>query len=206
MAEPESTNTMLQNSFEIVGDPDDGTYALRTTGSGSGGTPTEVTIDPAGNTVELDPAGNTVKLDQTDPNNKVRIADGQIVTIAEPLASRATSAFANGKVAAPAAGADIATTADLSAGTWDITCTIAILGTTVANNETDNVKFKIGAGVVATPTVCVPGTAGSPSATVWKCRVNLGGPTPVGIEAGGNAGTAGSIYVADIVATKWENP
>lgn len=197
MAEPESTNTMFQNSFELVGDVDDGTYALRTTGSGSGGTPTEVTLDPT---------GNTVKIDQTDPNNKVRIADGQIITIAEPLASRATSAFANGKVAAPAAGADIATTADLSAGTWDITCTIAILGTTVANNETDNVKFKIGAGVVATPTVCVPGTAGSPSATVWKCRVNLGGPVPVGIEAGGNAGTAGSIYVADIVATKWENP
>lgn len=178
---------MFQGSFETI-DADAGEYALRTTGAGGGGTPT------------------TVAIDQTGDNNQVQIADGQVITIAEPNASRATSVFANGKLAAPAAGADIAVTADLSTGTWDISCTIAILGTTVANNETDNVKFKIGASVVATPTICVPGTTGSPSPTNWKCRVNLGAPTPVSLEVGGAAATAGSIYVADIVCTKWENP
>jgi hypothetical protein len=129
----------------------------------------------------------------------------QTVVITEPIASRATSVFANGKLAAPAAGADIAVTSDLSTGTWDVTCTIAILGTTVANNETDNVKFKIGDTVVATPTLNVPGTTGSAGPTVWSCRVNLGAPTPVSLEVGGAAATADSIYVADIVATKWES-
>jgi len=186
MAEPQSLNTMFQNSFEAI-DEDAGEYALRTTGS-SGGT------------------AQTVAIDQTGNNNKVAIADGQVITIAESNAGRATSTFANGKLAAPAAGADIAVTADLSTGTWDITCTIAILGTTVANNETDNVKFKIGDTVVATPTLNVPGTTGTTGPTTWKCRVNLGAPTPVSLEVGGAAATAGSIYVADIVCTKWENP
>lgn len=194
MAEPESTNTMLQNSFVKIAD---GQYAQRTTGSGGGGTPSSVTLDPT---------GNTVKLDQTDPNNKVRIADGQIITIANSLAGRATSIFANGKQAAPAADTTIAATAALAAGSWDIEATIAILGTTVANVECTNVVFKIGAATVATPTVDVPGTAGSTTPRVFKCRVNLGAPTAVSIASGAAAATAGSIYVADIVATKWENP
>lgn len=191
MAEPESLNTMFQNSFQKIAD---GEYALQTTGV-SGGTPTEVGIDPD---------ANTVKLDQTDPNNKVRIADGQIITIAQPLASRLTSAFANGKQAAPAAATAIATTADLSAGTWDIEARIAILGTTVANVETDNTRFYIGAGIVATPTVNVPGTTGSTASCEFRCRVDIDVATPVSIRSGPVAATAGSIYVADIVATKYE--
>lgn len=183
MAEPESTNTMFQNSFEQISD---GVYALRTSGSGAGGTP------------------QTVALDQTDPNNKVRIADGQIITIAEPLASRVTSTFANGKQAAPAANTPIATTANLSTGTWDIEARIVIAGTTVANNEIDNIRFHIGVTPVAAPTIDVRGTTGG--AAIFRARVNLGAPTPVSIESGPAAATAGSIYAADIVATKWENP
>lgn len=184
MAEPESTNTMLQNSFDQIAD---GEYALRTVGASSG---------PA----------QTVKLDQTDPNNKVRIADGQIITIANPLAGRATSTFANGKQAAPAANTDIAITADLAVGTWDIEATISILGTTVANVESTNTVFRIGGTTVATPTNNVPGTTGTTAPTKFRCRVNLGGAAPVSIRSGAAAATAGSIYVADIVATKWENP
>ena len=184
MAEAESINTMTQGAFVKNGVGD---YSLKTTASGAGTT-------------------QTVKLDQADPNNKVRIADGQAITIAQPLASRVTSTFANGKQAAPAANTAIATTADLAAGTWDISARISILGTTVANVETDNVKFKIGASAVATPTLNVPATAGTTSQCVFRCRVNLGVATPVSIASGGATATAGSIYVADIVATKWEGP
>lgn len=193
MAAPESTNTMFQNSFTKNADGD---YALKTTGTGAGGA----------STVSLASTGNTVKLDQTDPNNKVRIADGQIVTIANPLAGRNTSTFANGKVSAPAANTDIAVTADLSTGTWDIEATLSVLGTTVANVEATNMVFRIGGTTVATPTINVPGTTGSTAPRVFRARVNLGGTTPVSIRSGAAAATAGSIYVADIVATKWENP
>jgi len=194
LAEPESTNTMLQNSFVKIAD---GQYAQRTTGSGGGGAPSSVTLDPT---------GNTVKLDQTDPNNKIRIADGQNITIANPLAGRSTSIFANGKQAAPAAATSIATTVALAAGTWDIECSIAILGTTVANVEATNIAFQVGGVTVATPTLNVPGVNGTTDLAKFHARVNLGAPTVVRLITGAAAATAGSIYVADIVATKWENP
>lgn len=184
MAEAESVNSMLQGAFQKIAD---GEYALQTAGASGG-------------------AAQTVILDQTNPNNKVRIADGQSLTVANSFAGRATSVFANGKQAAPAANTDIAVTADLATGTWDIEARISILATTVANVESTNVVFRIGGTTVATPTVNVPGTAGSTDQCVFRCRVNLGAATPVSVRSGAAAATAGSIYVADIVATKWENP
>lgn len=117
-----------------------------------------------------------------------------------------TSVMANGKQAAPAANTDIAVTTDLTVGAWDIEATISILGTTVANVESTNVVFRIGGTTVATPTVNVPGTAGSTSERVFRTRINLAANSPVSIRSGTVAATAGSIYVADIVATKYEGP
>lgn len=131
---------------------------------------------------------------------------GQPIVIAEPTFSKQTSVTANGKQAAPAANTDIAVTANLPQGTWDVEARLAVLGTTVANIEATNMVFRIGNTTVATPTVNVPGTAGSTAPTTFKMRVTLGAATPVSIRSGGTAATAGSIYVADIVATPWEGP
>lgn len=116
----------------------------------------------------------------------------------------ATSVMANGSQNAPTANTAVATTADLSAGTWDVEVTGVISGTTVAALEADNMRFKIGGTPVAAVLVPVPGTAGGSATGRLHCRVNLGGSAPLSVIANANS-TAASVYKAQIVATKIGN-
>jgi len=115
-----------------------------------------------------------------------------------------TSVMANGSTNAPAANAAIATTADLTPGTWDVEVTGTISGTTVATLEADNMRFKIGGTAVAAVLVPVPSTAGGNAAGRLKCRVNLAANAPLSVIANANS-TASSVYKAQIVATKIGN-
>lgn len=210
MSEPESLNTMFQNSFEVVGDPDNGDYALRTTAS-SGGAAQEVTIDPAGNTVKLDPANNTVKLDpanntvkldsanntvkldQTDPNNRV-------ATIPNPAAN-SNSLTDTATVLAPAAGATIATTTNLAAGTWDLEAITFIGGTTVAATEATNMRLRVGTTAIGRILNPVPGTSGGVGTGQLRARFIAPGGAAANIIAV-DAATASSVYSASIVARR----
>lgn len=118
-----------------------------------------------------------------------------------PAVALTTSVTANGKVTTPAAAAPIAATANLAAGTWDVEVTSFITGTTVANLELDNLKFRIGATTVATIISPVSGTTGATVNSVFKIRVNIPVPTPVSVVAGALATTA-AIYAATIIATR----
>lgn len=203
MSEPESLNTMFHNSFEIVGDPDNGDYALRTTASG-GGSAQEVIIDPAGNTVkidqtspnnrvEIDPDTNTVKIDQTDPNNRV-------ATIPNP-AENSNSLTDTATVAAPGAGATIATTANLAAGTYDLEAITFIGGTTVASLEQTNMRLRVGATAIGRILNPVPGTTGGVGTGQLRARFIAPGGTAANIIAV-DAATASSVYSASIVARR----
>ncbi len=118
-----------------------------------------------------------------------------------PVVARVTSTFADGKVAAPAAAAAIATSGNLAAGTWDIEVTTFIGGTTVANLEINNMAFKFGGTQLTLLGNPVPGTAGATDMGKYKFRVDVPAPTPVSVVAVANA-TAGSIYFAHIVGTR----
>lgn len=180
MAEPESTNTMLQNAFVKIGD---GNYALKTQGAGGG----------SGGTVSLDPAGNTVKIDQTGANNATQSL--------LPTAARVNSTCANGKVTAPAAAAAICTTASLAVGTWDVEAIAFIGGTTVAATEVDNIELRLGASKITTVIVPVPGTAGANANGSVRVRIQVGTAAAVSLNATA-AATASSIYVGQITATR----
>jgi hypothetical protein len=112
-----------------------------------------------------------------------------------------TSTTANGSVTSPGAGGAIATTANLTTGTWEIECKTFITGTTVAALESDNMKFQVGATPIATVINPVPGTTGATDTGELRIRVNLAANSPVSINAG-VAGTAGAVYKASIVANK----
>lgn len=130
------------------------------------------------------------------------VLGAQRVTRSATGAEATTSTMANGSAAAPAAAAAIATTADLTAGTWDVEVTATISGTTVATLEADNMRLKIGGTAVAAVLVPVPGTAGGSAAGVLRCRVNIPtGVAPLSVVANANS-TASSVYKAQIVASK----
>lgn len=132
------------------------------------------------------------------------LGSGDVATPIEtsiPVASRVTSTFADGKVAAPAAAAAIATTANLAPGTWDVEVSTFIAGTTVANLEMNNMNLKFGATQLCILGTPVPGTAGASGMGKYKCRIDVPAPTPVSVTAVA-AATAGSIYFANIIATR----
>lgn len=118
-----------------------------------------------------------------------------------PVVARVTSSFADGKVTAPAAAANIAVTGNLPAGTWDIEVTTFIGGTTVAGLEINNMAFKLGNTQLTLLGNPVPGTAGATDMGKYRFRCDIPTPTPVSVIAVANA-TAGSIYFASIVATR----
>lgn len=178
MPSTESIQTQLQGSFVKNAE---GNYSLQTTGA-AGGT-------------------STVALSQTGTDNTVKIAAAQSISATIPTVQAVTAVTANGKVTTPAALAAIATTPNLAAGTWDIEVFSFIGGTTVATTELDNMKFNIGATVVATILNPVPGTTGATSNGIFRIRVNLGGSTPVSVTTGVLA-TTGAIYSASIIATR----
>lgn len=202
MSEPQSLNTMFQGSFETI-DENAGEYALRTTGS-SGGTPSEVTIDPTGNTVkidqtspnnrvEIDPDTNTVKIDQTGTNN---------VVVTNPNAvSNSTSVTDTATVNAPAAGATVCETAILAAGTWDLEAITFIGGTTVASVEQTNMRLRIGATAISRILNPVPGTTGGIGTGQLRVRVVAPGGVTANIIAVA-AATASSVYSGSIVARR----
>ena len=118
-----------------------------------------------------------------------------------PVVARVTSTFADGKQAAPGAGTAIATTPNLAAGTWDVEVTTFIGGTTVANLEINNMNLKFGATQLVILGNPVPGTTGATDMGKYRCRVDVPAPTPMSITAVA-ASTAGSIYYANIIATR----
>ncbi len=118
-----------------------------------------------------------------------------------PVVARVTSSFADGKVTTPAAGANIAVTGNLAAGTWDVELTTFIGGTTVANLEMNNMAFKLGGTQLTLLGNPVPGTAGASDMGKYRCRVDIPTPTPLSVIAVALA-TTGAIYYASIVATR----
>lgn len=116
-----------------------------------------------------------------------------------PVAARATSIRDDGKVAAPGAGVNIAATAALDQGTWDIEVTTFIGGTTVSNLETDNMEVTNGGVAYCRVLNPVPGTTGATNRGGLKYRYDGAGIIAVRAVA---AATASSIYSATIVATR----
>lgn len=116
-----------------------------------------------------------------------------------PVVARATSIMASGEAAAPIAGADIAATAALDAGTWDIEITAAIGGTTVAALEMFNMRVLANGVDKGRVIVPVPGTSGCTGNGTLKFRYD--GAGVITVEAA-EAATAASHYAATIVATR----
>jgi hypothetical protein len=151
----------------------DGNYALKTTGS-------------TGST-------QSVSISQTDPNNRV-------ATIPNPAANT-TSVTDTATVTSPGAGAAIATTAQLAAGTWDIEAITFIGGTTVASLEATNMRLLVGAAAIGRIMNPVPGTSGGIGTGQLRVRYVLAAPATASIIAVA-AGTSGSVYSASIVAKR----
>ena len=181
MAEPESINTMAQNSFKKLAD---GSYAIQTSTPAIGG---------GVQTVGLDSTANTVKLDQTDPNNRVATVPN--------AAANSTSITDTNTVTSPAAGAAIATTPQLSVGTWDIEVITFIGGTTVASLEATNMRLTVGAAAIGRVLNPVPGTSGGVAAGNLRVRYVVNSAAPASVVAV-SAATAGAVYSASIVAKK----
>lgn len=163
MAAAEAVNTMFQNAFTKIGDGD---YALKTTGSGGGG------------------------------SSNVAITSATVAT----SGPNAESGFGIGGVAAPAAGATIAThqpPAGNAGKLHRITATIWFSETAPAAADNANMAFKFGGTVIsalpAIPVMHVPVTV--------EFYFNAAAGTPFSIVAVG-AGTAGVKYNAFITATK----
>lgn len=116
-----------------------------------------------------------------------------------PVSARQTSVIASGEQAAPGVGVDIAATAALEQGTWEIEITTAIGGTTVAALEAYNMEVLFGGvskGRVINP---VFGTTGGSGTGHFKARYDGAG---VILVQAAEAATASSHYVATIVATR----
>lgn len=106
-----------------------------------------------------------------------------------------TSVTAYGTVANAAGAAAIATTPDLSSGTWDIEVWTIATGT-VSDTEAGNMKLHVGETAVATVITPIDTSTGR-----LRIRVNLPATSPVSVRAGALA-SVGSKYHASIVASK----
>jgi hypothetical protein len=124
---------------------------------------------------------------------------GSPIETSIPVVARSTSKVDDGKVAAPGAGVNIAATAALAQGTWDVEVTTFIGGTTVANTEMDNMEVTHGGVAFCRVLNPVPGTAGASNPGFLRYRFDGNGVIAVRAVA---AATAGSIYTATIVCTR----
>lgn len=104
-------------------------------------------------------------------------------------------ASANGSVVAPGAGATIATTAALAAGTYDIQWTVELAGAAAA---ADLNNFQLFNGAVAVVQSANAGAAGVYPQPNQRLVVTQGSTVSVKVIG---AGTAGVTYTAEIVAT-----
>lgn len=112
----------------------------------------------------------------------------------------ATSVTDQNQVTSPGAGVDIARTAALPAGAYNVEVTSFISGTT-APADIPNMRLVIGATPVGRILNPIAGTTGAADLGKASYRVQITNPTSVGVIAVA-AGTASSVYTALIVATK----
>lgn len=101
----------------------------------------------------------------------------------------------SGSVVAPGAGATIATTPALAAGTYDVTWTVELQGAAAAT-DANNFELVNGAGVVLVSVN--PGAAGVYQQPAVRIVVAAG--ATVSVKAVG-AGTAGVTYTVDLAVT-----
>lgn len=127
--------------------------------------------------------------------------DGTGIPTSIPLVQQSFSATDTTAVAAPGAGATIATVVNPPAGTYEVVVNSFIGGTTVAANEVTNMRLTVGGIAVGRILNSVPGTSGAVSVTQTKFRVVVNGAQSINVIAVA-AATAGSIYSASIVASR----
>lgn len=123
------------------------------------------------------------------------------VTNSGPAVQLATSVTDTNTVTTPAAGAAIATTASLPAGTYDIDVTTFIGGTTVAATEINNMRLLVGGTAITRIINPVAGTAGATSNAKVSVRAVLATSGTAQVVAVALA-TTGAIYGANIVARR----
>lgn len=124
---------------------------------------------------------------------------GVPIETSPPVASRTTSTFVAGKQAAPGAGTVIATLTVPAQGTYEINVNTFIGGTTVAATEIDNMELFINGVSVGKIVNAVPGTAGATD--VARTRFKYDGNSTIIVKANA-AATAGSVYAANIIASR----
>jgi len=126
---------------------------------------------------------------------------GGLRTYADLVRDAAATVQDSATAAAPAADAAVATLTTPAAGTYELTGTLSIAGTTVATADSNNMSLRTSAPatlLTAIP-IGVESTAGAPgSATFGPVIVTLDGATSVTINAIANA-TASSIYCAQLI-------
>jgi hypothetical protein len=153
MSEPESINTMWQNSFVKI---NDGEYALQVSGA------------PASGNVP-------VSISQTGTDNAVQSL--------LPIAARATSATGSGQVTSPGAGIAIAGTPSIGLGTWDIEATGFVTWTTVPGLDSLNMEIKQGGNNLGRILVPVGGTTGAVSNGIFRQRIQVTIASAVSVHA-----------------------
>jgi hypothetical protein len=104
------------------------------------------------------------------------------------------------QASAPTAGTAVATLTTPAAGTYEITGTLSISGTTVAAADSNNFNLKKGGTTLLTNIpIAVNSTTGTPGAVPFgPVVISLDGATSVTVNAVGNA-TGSSIYAAQLV-------
>jgi hypothetical protein len=112
-----------------------------------------------------------------------------------------TSVTDTSTVTSPGAGAAIATTASLPAGTYDIEVTSFIGGTTVATTEINNMRLLVGGTAITRIINPVSGTTGSTTNAKVSVRAVLASSGTAQVVAVA-AATTGAIYGANIVARR----
>lgn len=143
MAEPESTNTMFQNSFVKVAD---GEYALQVSGA------------PASGNVPI-------SISQTGTENAVQTL--------QPTAARISSVTASGQATSPTADQALVTTPSLAIGLWDIEVVAFVTWTTVPGLDSLNLELRQNAVNLGRVLVPVSGTTGASANGVFKQRLNV---------------------------------
>lgn len=118
-----------------------------------------------------------------------------------PVAARVTSITDTTitTITAPGAGAAIATTTALPAGTYEVTVNSLISGTT-ADLEIYNMRLTVGAATISRIMNPVFGTTGSSGMATAKFKVDTAGGVASVVAVA--AATAASKYWAQIIATR----
>lgn len=112
------------------------------------------------------------------------------------------SVHVSSSAAAPGAIGTIATCTPGTAGIWEISGTVSISGTTVAANETNNIRLRAtGTTILDAIPIGVTGTTGSAGAVPFgPVRVTLTAANTVNLVSIA-AGTGSSIYGGQIICT-----